>query len=111
VGSCIAETDATTIPKPPWRQRKEQFIESLRQAPRDVRRIAAADKLHNVRSLIRDFRVHGDSIWESFNGGKDGTIWYYRQITRMLQEAGSRRLIEELGRAVTELETLVSGKN
>ena len=39
-------TDTDAFPKPPWRQRKEAFLERLRTAAPSVRLVVAADKLH-----------------------------------------------------------------
>ncbi|MFL5626202.1 MAG: HD domain-containing protein [Ktedonobacteraceae bacterium] len=102
-------TDADVIPKPPWRARKEAHISYLRQAPPSVRLVSLADKLHNARSLLADYRQLGDAIWLRFNGGKAGTLWYYRSVVDALREAGASPLLEELERVVAELEFLASG--
>jgi GTP pyrophosphokinase len=97
-------TDAETIPKPPWRQRKEAYIAHIGQASRSVRLISAADKLDNARAVLRDYRVHGEELWDRFRGGRDGTLWYYRAVADTLREAGPRPLVDELDRVVSELE-------
>ena len=107
-------SDADTIPKPPWRARKERYLEHLRQAPPDVRRISAADKLHNARAILADLRQLGDAVWDRFSGGKAGTLWYYRTLVQAYQEgesgeAESGPLVEELDRVVAEIERLVAG--
>lgn len=112
-GSRVAEivdgcTDAEVIPKPPWRPRKENYLERLKQAGASVRLVCAADKLHNVRSLLQDCRLHGESHWQRFSGGRDGTLWYYRQAVDTLVAAGSTPLVDELVRAVAELERMAS---
>jgi GTP pyrophosphokinase len=97
-------TDAETIPKPPWRQRKEAYIAHLAQASGSVRLISAADKLDNARAVLRDYRARGEKLWERFNGGRDGTLWYYRAVANALRQAGSSPLVDELDRLVLELE-------
>ncbi|MGH2543607.1 MAG: HD domain-containing protein [Ardenticatenaceae bacterium] len=104
VGGC-SDTDVT--PKPPWRQRKEAHLATLKNASPSVRLVSAADKLHNVRSLIMNYRLQGEALWQRFNGGKSGTLWYYRAVADMLQEVGPMPLTNELARAVGELEALV----
>jgi (p)ppGpp synthase/HD superfamily hydrolase len=99
-------TDAVVIPKPPWRQRKEDYIAHVRHAPASVRLVSAADKLHNARSILRDYRQLGENLWSRFNGGKEGTLWYYRALTDAFRAAGSNELIDELDRTVRELERL-----
>ena len=99
-------TDSYTEPKPPWRERKLAYIQRVAREPDDVRLVSAADKLSNVRETIHDLRVHGDSVFEKFQGKKGGTLWYYRALADVFRKAGTNPLIEELDRAVSELESL-----
>lgn len=99
-------TDTDQTPKPPWLERKEKYLEHLRSAGPEILRVSAADKLHNARSLLSDLRRHGTAIWGRFNGGRDGTLWYYRRLVQIFHESGPRFLAEELDRVVSELERL-----
>lgn len=101
-------SDTDMIPKPPWRERKEKYIAEVRNASAGVRLVSAADKLHNARELLADYRVHGDSVWSRFSGGKDGTLWYYREVEKALRAADRTPLVDELDRVVTELERLAA---
>lgn len=101
-------TDADVIPKPPWRVRKEEYIEHLRVATPSVRLVSAADKLHNARAVLGDYRELGELLWRRFHGGREGTLWYYRSVTDALRQGGTSPLIEELERVVSELERLAS---
>jgi (p)ppGpp synthase/HD superfamily hydrolase len=101
-------TDTDVDPKPPWRQRKEDYIAHLRTADADTRLVSAADKLHNVRSIVATYREIGDRVWERFHGKRDGTLWYYRTLLDEFQRKKSSPLIRELERAVIELETVVT---
>jgi (p)ppGpp synthase/HD superfamily hydrolase len=104
VESC---SDATGSPKPPWRQRKETHLAHLREATPSVRLVVAADKLHNVHSLVREYRRRGESLWPIFHGGRDGTLWYYRAMADTLKQAAATPIAEELDRAVEELQSLI----
>ena len=99
-------TDAEVIPKPPWRERKERYVAHVRQASPDVRRVSAADKLHNARAILTDLRRHGGTLWSRFSGGREGVLWYYRALVSAYQAAGSGPLAEELDRVVGEIERL-----
>jgi len=101
-------TDSYTMPKLPWRERKESYIQHLKSADAETRLVSAADKLNNVRSILSDYRQVGEQIWERFNGGREGTLWYYRVLVdEFLRE--SNRLIRELQLAVAELEAIAQG--
>jgi GTP pyrophosphokinase len=104
-------TDADTVPKPPWKDRKVRYIEAVRHEPADARLISAADKLHNARDILVDYRQHGEAVWKRFRGGREGTLWYYRSLVEAFRAAGGNRLVDELDRVVTELETLVAQNN
>jgi GTP pyrophosphokinase len=102
-------TDAYSDPKPPWKERKEAYIASIRTANSAVVRVSLADKVYNARTTLRDIRLEGEAGWEKFNGGKEGTLWYYRQLIHEFEYHGSRSLLSELIRIVSELERLTAG--
>src|SRR5690606_29963050 len=91
-------------PKPPWRERKESFIAAVRKAPHGVKLIVAADKLHNMRTLIRDLRMHGPDVWQRFTKGEEGTLWYHREMLTALEAAWEHPILVELRDALKELE-------
>jgi (p)ppGpp synthase/HD superfamily hydrolase len=97
-------TDGDTVPKPPWLERKEKYLAHLPTAGASVHLVSAADKLHNVRSIVQDHRLLGDTVWRRFTAGKDGTLWYYRQVADVLGQVWPGPLVDELERAVRELE-------
>lgn len=98
-------TDTMATPKPPWRKRKEAYIAHIPEASDSIRLVSAADKLHNARSILRDYRREGEQLWTRFNGGRE-SLWNYRALVAAFQQAGSNELVEELDRVVTEIERL-----
>ena len=75
-----------------------------------MRRVSAADKLHNARSILREYRARGESLWTHFRGGRDGTLWYYRAVTEVLKQSDANPLVEELDRTVAEIERLAAAQ-
>src|SRR5512135_3795118 len=74
-------TDTDQTPKPPWRARKEDYLAHLSEASPSVLLVSLADKIHNAGSILRDLRSEGDSVWSRFNGGREGSLWYYRALS------------------------------
>jgi len=68
----------------PWAIRKQDFIASMKNAPLDVRVITCADKLHNLRSMVRDLEALGDDLWKRFNRGREEQAWYYEKLAEIL---------------------------
>jgi GTP pyrophosphokinase len=99
-------TDTDLEPKPPWRARKEAYLAHLPRASSSARLVSAADKLHNARTIVSDYRQFGEAVWQRFKGGREGTLWYYRELVRIYRQAGTSPLVEELALVVEELERL-----
>lgn len=104
-------TDAYVTPKPPWRERKESYIRRLKTENADTRLVSAADKLNNVRSILSDYRQVGEFVWERFNGGREGTLWYYRSLRDEFLRHPPNRVTRDLALAVDELDELAAGNS
>jgi GTP pyrophosphokinase len=99
-------SDTDIEPKPPWRARKEAYLAHLPHAEPSVLLVSAADKVHNLQSILRDYRELGEALWSRFRGGREGTLWYYRSLAAVFLETGPLRLAEEIQRLLEDLEAL-----
>lgn len=97
-------TDSFGEPKPEWLERKKDYLREVKHADAETRLVSASDKLHNVRTILADYRQHGEAIWRRFNGKKEGTLWYYRALCDEYQRRNRNRITLELAIAVEELE-------
>jgi len=102
-------TDAFGEPKPPWRPRKEAYLERLAGQPAEVLLVSACDKLDNARAIVADLRLLGPAVWDRFAGGT-ASLWYYRRVAEVLAAAGrgsaAAPVAAELARVVDEMERL-----
>ena len=90
-------------PKPGWKDRKQAYL--ARVAEGHGNRVSLADKLHNVRCILRDHREDPKEIWDRFSAEKEETLWYYRGLVEAYRTAGTDGyLIHELDRVVRKLE-------
>jgi len=109
VAQIVADcSDSYTNPKPPWRERKEGYLLRLRRASPEVLRVSLADKLDNARSILTDLQADGDALWGRFNGGKAGTLWYYRALVEVFQTQSRSPMLNELEQVVKRIEGLAS---
>ena len=99
-------SDSDDTPKPPWRERKERFIEFTKTASPKQKLIIAADKLHNTRAVINDVREKGNAVWDLFKAGREGNLWYHDEIVSALAEGWSHPLLRELTEEVNALHRL-----
>ena len=100
-------SDAKSSPgesKPPWRSRKEAYLEHLRSASNDVLRVSIADKVHNARSIATDQDRFGAVVWDRFTSTSEESRWYYTSLRDIYKERISDSyLINELEIALARI--------
>ena len=97
-------------PRPPWKDRKKAYISQIASESDSVKRVACADKLHNLRSILTDYHSVGDRVWDRFHADKEGTLWFYQSMLETLRTFGDGMAIfVELEKRVTDLGKIVNG--
>jgi GTP pyrophosphokinase len=76
----LSNSDTAVEPKPPWKQRKQDYLAAIADKEPDELRVSLADKLHNARAILQDLRTEGDALWERFNAGPEEVRWHYREL-------------------------------
>ncbi len=95
----------------PWEERKEHTIHFLRSASLEIRLVAAADKLHNARSISEEWNRLGEGVWERFNRGPARQEWYYRSVFEALNAGeGDAKLDSIISLLATEVDYLFPGE-
>mgnify|MGYP001046541451 CR=1 FL=1 len=100
----LALSDTTEHPKPSWKERKTRYLAKLAGETAFVKLVSAADKLHNLQSLLRDLDHLGDDVWQRFNAGKHDQLWYYHSVLEALGQRWESPLLTELRQGVAELD-------
>jgi (p)ppGpp synthase/HD superfamily hydrolase len=109
VQECSDSESADPSKKLPWHLRKQTYLEHLRSASPDTLLVSVADKLHNARAVLTDYRRIGDEVWQRFNkqASKADQLGYYRRlVTIFRQRPTPAAMVDELDRVVSELEHL-----
>ena len=80
-------------PKGAWIERKEKYIANLRSAADEVLLISAADKWHNLASILADAKQLGEMVFDRFirqdferTDKKKMVLWYYKEIISVYRE-------------------------
>jgi GTP pyrophosphokinase len=104
-------TDTDQKPKPPWLERKKAYVAHVGRAAEHALLVSAADKLHNVRAILRDYRLLGDALWSRFNtaAGRAGVLGYYRALVGELTPRLRNPIVADLDRELTMLEAEAGG--
>lgn len=94
VASCTDSFEAG--PKRSWRERKEAYLDHLREADPEHLLVTAADKFHNLRTIQRDLKEVGYSLWSRFNVGPSELEWYYRSVIEILNRRLDNAIVASL---------------
>jgi (p)ppGpp synthase/HD superfamily hydrolase len=110
VASIVSEcSDTVVTPKPPWRERKENYIRHLEEASDSALLVSLADKLHNAHAILRDFRAQGNELWQRFSE-KDPQphLWYYRSLLEVYaKRLQTNWMIDEVREVIAALEDAI----
>lgn len=86
----------------PWEEKKKKYIETVRNGSVSAKAVAAADKIHNMESIIIAHAEQGPKVWERFNRGKEQKIWFEYEVLKMLKETWQHPLIDEYERLLEQ---------
>lgn len=100
-------TDAFDRPKPPWKERKLGYLARIPLSPPDARVIIAADKIHNLRSMIADYERVGERLWDRFTASRDETMWYYGAVRDALRPDWNHPALVEFQRTLSALRAII----
>lgn len=103
-------------PKGAWIERKEKYIANLRSAADEVLLISAADKWHNLASILADAKELGEVVFDRFirqdferTDKKKMVLWYYKELLAVYRERNVP-VVVELENLLSEIEIVTGQK-
>lgn len=93
---------------PSWQERADAYLYHLEfNAPPESLIVSCADKIHNLMSILQDYREIGETLWQRFNAGKQKQIWWYESVLSIVSKRRpDLALNSQLDELVTELRML-----
>jgi len=67
-----------------WKERKEADIRAARRGDKEVKLLILADKVSNLRSMVRDRAQVGEALWRRFKAPKEAQSKYYADLWEAL---------------------------
>lgn len=104
----VSEEKTAGEETPPWRVRKEGYLATLAEDSEECLLISAADKIHNLRSMVAAHGHLGEDMWGIFNAGPTEKLWFYNAIAEAVAERlGDCAATRQLRQAVDDVAALV----
>lgn len=91
-----------------WRSRKASYLENIKNDSPEALLVAAADKIHNMRGLIDEYRVYGDAVWEKFRREYQDLLWFYQEAVRIISERLKHPLVDEMQKILRDFESIAT---
>ncbi len=92
-----------------WKERKMRYLSQLEAGSQLALVVSAADKIHNLSTLLEDLATRGDVVWRMFTGTQDESLWFYERVADVLRDRlHNKVLMGELSDLVEQLRTRLS---
>ncbi len=92
--------------KTSWLKRKESYLAKLRNDSFEALMISSADKIHNLMSMIEEYKEQGESMWKAFNAPQDKKLWFYGEVLAILKKRLDNKIVKELEKTYLKAKTL-----
>lgn len=69
-----------------WEERKQHTIDALSEATLEVRALIVADKLDNLKAMMKAYQKQGDALFEHFKRGKAAQLWYFNGVAENMMK-------------------------
>lgn len=79
-----------------WIKRKQRYIDNLKNDSHEALLVAAADKIHNLLSMLESYEKYGEEIWQHFKAPRDRRIWFYREVFAVISARLTHPIVQEL---------------
>ena len=90
-----------------WEQRKSRMVEHLRVASPEAKLVAAADKAHNLETLVAAHERVGPTIWRAFRRGAAATIGFHAEAYEAVRDGLPAPVAETYRRALERAQRLL----
>ncbi|MBI2024889.1 MAG: bifunctional (p)ppGpp synthetase/guanosine-3',5'-bis(diphosphate) 3'-pyrophosphohydrolase [Candidatus Harrisonbacteria bacterium] len=89
-----------------WAERKEAYLDQLSKAPEGSLMVSAADKIHNLSSLIEEYETYGPKLLEKFHSSPAQRLGFDKKVLKIIRERLNNKIAEELATVIQRAENL-----
>ncbi|MDD5146405.1 MAG: HD domain-containing protein [Candidatus Pacebacteria bacterium] len=79
-----------------WTDRKKRYLANLKTVSQAALLVCAADKMHNLQSILDAYKEEGDAIWKNFNAPREKVLWPYEEVLKIAKDKLQSPIISEL---------------
>lgn len=91
-----------------WKERKERYTKQLESASEEALVVAAADKIHNLRSIVEEYHNHHVRYLKDFGGDLRDRLLMYQEISNVLNRRLKNDIIHEFNHVFSEYKNFIA---
>ena len=98
----VTEPRNTPERKISWREKKLIYVKQLKKGSQEALLVAAADKIHNFRTIVEDYYDNHDSFIQDFGKNFEERIEVYQEIADAINGRLESRILDEFNHVFEE---------
>jgi (p)ppGpp synthase/HD superfamily hydrolase len=98
----VTEPKSTPENRVSWKDRKRIYAEQLKKAPEEAVLVAAADKIHNFRTLVEDYSDGHERFMEDFGKNFEERLEAYQVIANVINNRLTGPILAEFNHVFEE---------
>ncbi len=91
-----------------WLEIKKQYIKQLKKAPPEALIIAAADKIHNMRSMVEAYWGKEEELLADFGGSLEDRLVMYQEISNVMNRSLTNDILSEFNHVFEEFKQFIA---
>lgn len=104
------DPDVETNQKATWKKRKLGYLKHLEKASNEAMLVCAADKIHNLLSMVISYELQGGKMWKQFNASPKESMWFHKECLGIIRKSLDGKIAKHFGYAYVLAERLILGK-
>ena len=85
-----------------WREQKMVYVRQLKKGPKEALLVAAADKIHNFRTIVEDYTDNYDRYVQDFGKNFDDRLEIYQEVHDVINSRLDSSIKTEFNHVFTE---------
>jgi (p)ppGpp synthase/HD superfamily hydrolase len=104
----VTEQQKDDAEKKPWKERKNEYVKQLKKAPEGSLIVSAADKIHNMRSIVEEYYDDHSRFIADFKGTLEDRLMMYQEISNILNTRLKNGILSEFNHVFTEYKNFIN---
>ncbi len=103
----LTEPQSTPEKRLSWSDKKQQYVKQLKKAPKEAVLIAAADKMHNLRTIVEDYHDHPERFAQDFGNNFEERLIAYKEIANVINSRLDGPVLAEFNHVFEEYQSFL----